>query len=91
MQNANENAIHINDNSLSPRYKKGEFLTLDNEKPQYGNDFVVTLKDGRKLIKRLISCNDKEMKFCDVNDDYETFVISLCEIEKIERVRGRIQ
>lgn len=91
MQNANENAIHINDNSLSPRYKKGEFLTLDNEKPQYGNDVVVTLKDGRKLIKQLLSCNDKEMKFGSVNDDCETLNLHLSEIQKVERVSGRIQ
>lgn len=72
---------------LSPRIKNGEYLIINPEKqPVSGDDALIFLKDGRKMIKELLYIRDNEVTLGSVNSIQKNTTVSLDQIEKMHRV-----
>lgn len=85
-------ALRIRGESMSPRYLPGEFVGVDPCSEVLPSDeVIVLLKDGRRMIKRLLWVRDDQACFESVNKDHPNIVIDCEEIEKMHLVTGHIQ
>lgn len=84
-------ALRVKGESMHPRYRAREFIVVTPSiEAQPGNDVVVKLKDGRKLLKQLNRIHDDEIQLVSINDGYEPATIQRDEIEDIHRVGGGV-
>lgn len=84
-------ALRVKGESMHPRYRAREFIVVTPSiEAQPGNDVVVKLKDGRKLLKQLNRVHDDEIQLVSINDGYEPTTIQSEEIEDIHRVGGGV-
>lgn len=84
-------ALRVRGDSMSPRYRSREFIVVTpSVEAQPGNDVMVKLKDGRKMLKHLNWVRDNEIQLVSVNDGYAPMTVSMDEIESIQRVAGGV-
>jgi len=85
-------ALRIRGESMSPRYLPGEFAGVDPCAEVLPSDeVIVLLKDGRRMIKRLLWIRDDQACFESVNKDHPNIVIDCSDIDKMHLVTGHIQ
>lgn len=84
-------ALRIRGESMSPRYLPGEFVGVDPcGEPQPSDEVIVLLKDGRRMIKRLLWIRDDQACFESVNKDHPNIIIDCEGIDRIHLVLGHI-
>lgn len=84
-------ALRVRGDSMSPRYRSREFIVVTpSVEAQPGNDVMVKLKDGRKMLKHLNWVRDEEIQLISVNDSYAPMTVPMDEIESIQRVAGGV-
>lgn len=80
-------ALRVKGDSMRPRIKNGEFIVIEpHHEPQPGDDVVVCLHDGRKLVKELLYTRDGEVTLGSINNGHGNLTFTLAEIEKIHYV-----
>jgi phage repressor protein C with HTH and peptisase S24 domain len=85
-------ALRIRGESMSPRYLPGEFVGVDPCSDVLPSDeVIVLLKDGRRMIKRLLWIRDDQACFESVNKDHANIVIDCDDIDQMHLVTGHIQ
>ena len=84
-------ALRIRGESMSPRYLPGEFVGVDPcAEVQPSDEVIVILKDGRRMIKRLLWIRDDQVCFESVNKDHPNIIIDRSEIDRMNLVLGHI-
>lgn len=84
-------ALRIRGESMSPRYLPGEFVGVDPCAEVLPSDeVIVLLKDGRRMIKRLLWQRDDQACFESVNKAFQNIVLETSEIVALHLVLGRI-
>ncbi|AWG45803.1 hypothetical protein AM586_27810 [Massilia sp. WG5] len=84
-------ALRIRGESMSPRYLPGEFVGVDPcGEAQPSDEVIVLLKDGRRMIKRLLWIRDDQACFESVNKDHPNIIIDCEEIDRMHLVLGHI-
>lgn len=84
-------ALRVKGDSMSPRFRAREFVVVTpSVEAQPGNDVVVRLKDGRKLLKMLNWVHDDEIQLLSINDGHGPTTLALEEIESIQRCAGGV-
>ncbi|OYO27903.1 S24 family peptidase [Janthinobacterium sp. PC23-8] len=84
-------ALRIRGESMSPRYLPGEIVGVDPSVEVQSNDeAIVILRDGRRMIKRLLWCRDGQACFESVNKDFPNIILDFEEIDKMHLVSGHI-
>ena len=84
-------ALRVRGDSMHPRYRAREFIVVTPSiEAQQGNDVVVKLNDGRKLLKQLNWNRDGDVQLLSINDGYAPMTISAVEFESIHRVGGGV-
>lgn len=84
-------ALRIRGESMSPRYLPGEIVGVDPSVEVQSNDeAIVMLRDGRRMIKRLLWRRDGQACFESVNKDFPNIILDVEEIDKMHLVSGHI-
>ncbi|WP_170067362.1 S24 family peptidase [Malikia spinosa] len=85
-------ALRVRGDSMHPRYRAGEFVVVEPSlEAQPGDDVVVALHDGRKLLKELNWARDGEVQLLSINNHFGPLTIPLAEILRIQLVAGRVR
>lgn len=85
----NAYALRVRGESMSPRYLPGEFVAVDPcFEVQPSHECIVLLKDGTRMIKRLLWSRDGMASFESINKDYKNITLELSEIIGLHRVLG---
>lgn len=85
-------ALRVRGDSMHPRYRAGEYIVVaPSIEPQTGDDVVVSLKDGRKLLKQLNWLRDGEVQLLSINDTFSPLTIQLTDVETMHLVEGRVR
>lgn len=84
-------ALRIRHESMSPQYLPGEFVGVDPYgQPQPSDEVIVLLKDGRRMIKRMLLVRDDQACFESVNKDYPNVITDCVDIDRMHLVLGHI-
>lgn len=84
-------ALRVKGDSMSPRYRSGEFIVVTPAiEAMPSSDVVVRLKDGRKLLKTLSWVRGDTIQLLSVNDGFPPITLTCEEIEGIHRVAGMV-
>lgn len=87
----NAYALRVRGESMSPRYLPGEFVAVDPcFEVQPSQEVIVILKDGTRMIKRLLWQRDGFACFESINKDYKNITLELAEIDALHRVLGTV-
>lgn len=84
-------ALRIRGESMSPRYLPSEFVGVDpcaDVSPS--DEVIVLLKDGTRMIKRLLWRRDDQACFESVNKNFQNIVLDVADIEQLHLVLGNI-
>lgn len=85
-------ALRVRGDSMHPRYRTGEFIVVSPSiEPQPGDDVVVALRDGRKLLKELNWLRDGDVQLLSVNSDFAPLTVASAEVESMHLVEGRVR
>lgn len=85
-------ALRVRGDSMHPRYRAGEFIVVEPSiEAQSGDDVVVSLTDGRKLLKELNWIRDGEVQLLSVNNHFGPLTIPLSDVNFIQLVAGRVR
>ncbi len=88
----NAYALRVRGDSMHPRYRAGEYIVVEpNIEAQPGDDVVVALMDGRKLLKELNWQRDGEVQLLSVNNHFGPLTLLDTEIHTIQLVAGRVR
>lgn len=88
----NAYALRVRGDSMHPRYRAGEFIVVEPSiEAQPGDDVVVALRDGRKLLKELNWKRDGEVQLLSVNNHFGPLTLQDSEIQFIQLVAGRVR
>lgn len=88
----NAYALRVRGDSMHPRYRAGEFVVVEpGVEPLPGDDVVVALHDGRKLLKELNWARDGEVQLLSINNHFGPLTIPLAEVLRIQLVAGRVR
>jgi phage repressor protein C with HTH and peptisase S24 domain len=88
---ANAYALRIRGESMSPRYLPGEFVGVDpcaDVNPS--DEVIVLLKNGQRMIKRLLWLRDEQACFESVNKNFQNIILDLEDVEGLHLVLGNI-
>lgn len=84
-------ALRVKGDSMAPRFRAREFVVVTpSVEAQPGNDVVVRLKDGRKLLKMLNWVHDDEVQLLSINDGHGPTTLQREDIESIQRCAGGV-
>ncbi|KAF1019654.1 MAG: HTH-type transcriptional regulator PrtR [Paracidovorax wautersii] len=88
-------ALRVKGDSMHPRYRAGEFVIVTPSiEAAPGRDVVVSLKNGKKLLKQLNWVNGGslggEVQLLSINNGYAPMTIDRSDIESIQRVAGSV-
>lgn len=84
-------ALRVRGESMSPRYLPGEFVGVDPCGEVLPSDeVIVLLKDGRRMLKRLLWVRDGQACYESVNKDFPNIVLDCADIERMHLVLGHI-
>ena len=82
-------AVRVRGDSMYPRFKPGEFVIISpNLEAQPGDDVVVALSDGRKMLKVFGWQRDGEIQLLSINDAHKPITISESQVHQIHVVTG---
>lgn len=85
---ANVYTLVVRDDSLSPRYRAGELVSVTpGIQARAGNDVVVNLTGGSRLVRRVGRIESDQVRLLGVCDGAET-VVSRTTIASIHRIGG---
>lgn len=85
-------ALRVRGDSMHPRYRAGEFIVVaPSTEPQLGDDVVVSLRDGRKLLKQLNWIRDGEVQLLSINDGFAPLTIPVDQVLTMHLVDGRVR
>lgn len=88
----NAYALRVRGDSMHPRYRAGEFIVVEPSiEAQPGDDVVVALRDGRKLLKELNWRRDGEAQLLSVNNHFGPLTLQESEIQSVQLVAGRVR
>lgn len=91
-QDANAYALRVRGDSMHPRYRAGEFIVVEPSiEPQPGDDVVVSMADGRKLLKELNWRRDGDVQLLSVNNHFGPLTLPESEVQCIQLVAGRVR
>lgn len=80
-------AAIINDDSLRPRIRLGEFIVCEpSREVQPGDDVLVVLKKGQRLIKELLWQRDSVVSLGSINNEVHPVTISVSDIETMHYI-----
>ena len=83
----NAYALRVKGDSMRPRIKPGEFIVCEpNRAPYPGDDVVVKLLDGRRMVKEYQWQRDGDICFGSINADFPPIVVSESIIDAIHYV-----
>lgn len=84
-------ALRIKGDSMHPRYRAGEFVVVTPlVEALPGQDVVVRLVNGKKLLKQLNWVRDGELQLLSINNHYGPLTLPLDDVESIHRVAGSV-
>lgn len=84
-------ALRVRGDSMHPRYRAGEFVVVTPlQEAQPGQDVVVKLTSGKKLLKQLNWIRAGEIQLLSINNHYGPMTLLLREVESIQRVAGSV-
>ncbi len=84
-------ALRVKGDSMHPRYRAREFIVVTPSiEAQQGNDVVVRLRDGRKLLKMLNWQRAEELQLLSINDGYAPMTLDVLDVLSIHRVGGSV-
>lgn len=87
----NSYALRVRGDSMRPRIKNGEFIVIEpNHEPQPGDDVVVCLKDGRKMVKELLYTRDGEITLGSINNGHGNICVTIDQVEVMHYVAAII-
>ncbi|MCL2656847.1 MAG: XRE family transcriptional regulator [Betaproteobacteria bacterium] len=87
----NSYALRVRGDSMRPRIKNGEFIVVEpNHPPQPGDDVVVCLSDGRRMVKELLYTRDGEVTLGSINNGHGNITVASEKIEKMHYVAAII-
>jgi phage repressor protein C with HTH and peptisase S24 domain len=90
-KNNNMYALEVRGDSMWPRIRSGEYIVIDPSKePSAGDDVVVALKDGRKMVKELLYTRDGQITLGSINANYQPTTVQLDEVEFMHYVAARV-
>ncbi|WP_297487161.1 S24 family peptidase [Ferrovum sp.] len=79
--------LRVRGEFLNPRIKNGEYIVLNPAKqPDSGDDVLVCLNDGRKMIKELLYIRDEEVTLGSVNNTQKNISIPLIQIAHMHQI-----
>lgn len=85
-------AVRVRGDSMHPRYRAGEFVVVEpSVEALPGDDVVVALVDGRKLLKELGWRRDGEVQLLSVNNHFGPMTIECSNVASIQLVAGRVR
>jgi phage repressor protein C with HTH and peptisase S24 domain len=85
-------AVRVKGDSMYPRYRPGEILVVEpNAAVIPGEDVIVRMKDGRKMVKRLLFQRAGEVELGSINERHQPITLSLESIESIQLVAGSVR
>ncbi len=83
-------ALRVRGDSMFPRYRAGEFVVVEPSiEAPLGEDVVVCLNDGRKMLKVLNWIRDGEVQLLSINNGFAPLTIVDREIRSIHYAAGR--
>jgi phage repressor protein C with HTH and peptisase S24 domain len=83
-------AVRVKNDSMSPRIRAGEVIVVSpRTTPSPGDDVLVRLRNGRKMVKELLYQRGGAVTFGSINQAYKPVTVSLEEIESIQFIEGR--
>lgn len=86
----NAYALRVRGDSMHPRYRAGEFVIVEPSKePPVGEDVVVLLNDGRKMLKVLNWVRDGEVQLVSINNGFAPLTLPATEIQAMHYAAGR--
>lgn len=84
--------LRVVGDSMSPRYKHGEFIVASPNKPCSQGQYVyVALTDGRKLVKQLGRDLGDAVELLSVNEEHKPLTILKATIAAMYRVHGPVE
>ena len=84
-------AVRVRGDSMRPRIKAGEFIVIEpNHECQPGDDVVVVLKDGQRMVKELLYIRDGEATLGSINNGHPNITVLVADIEKMHYVAAII-
>lgn len=85
-------ALRVRGDSMHPRYRAGEFVVVEpSVEALPGDDVVVALYDGRKLLKELGWRRDGEVQLLSVNNHFGPMTLECAQIATMQLVAGRVR
>lgn len=85
---SNVYVLAVLDNAMAPRYRAGELISVTPDiKARAGHDVVVTLTDGRRLVRRLGRTESGQVRLLGVCDGATT-VVPRTTVVSIHRIGG---
>jgi phage repressor protein C with HTH and peptisase S24 domain len=83
----NAYGVRVRGDSMRPRIKRGEVIVVEPARPyEAGDDVIVKLKDGRKMVKEFLYRRDGEITLKSVNQDFQNITISVEDVEAVHAV-----
>lgn len=87
MKDPNTYALRVKGDSMRPRIKPGEFVVIEPNHPvRLGEEVMVQTKDGRSMVKLLVSRRDGLVELHSVNELHRPMTIDESNIEKMHYV-----
>lgn len=84
-------AVRVRGDSMHPRYRAGEFVVVTpGIEALPGSDVVVSLKDGRKLLKQLNWVRDGELQLLSINNHFAPLTLPQTDVLYVHRVAGSV-
>jgi phage repressor protein C with HTH and peptisase S24 domain len=88
-KDSNAYALMVKGDSMQPRIRPGERIVVEpNSSVNPGDDVVVKMRNGRKMVKQLLLRRAGEVTLGSINQAHQQKTISLEEIESMHYVAG---
>lgn len=82
-------AVRVKGDSMRPRIKPGEFVIVEpNTTPAAGDEVLVKVRDGRRMVKILHSRRGGQIELYSVNDAHRPLTLEEAEVEALHYVAG---
>lgn len=87
---SNAYALRVRGDSMHPRYRAGEFVIVEpTVEAPLGEDVVVILHDGRKMLKVLNWMREDEIQLLSINDGFAPMTLPVGDVRAIHYAAGR--